>query len=341
MAQTMDDMKFIGFSGIFSQSFKTIFTWKKTFAQITLTLILPLAFTFISHMYISNQFFNQIEKNPYQLLTGAFDSYQSYYHTESTPADWRNYFLFKSITIAAVTVLSVLSTATVVYTIASVYTGRDVTYRKSMKVIPKVWKRLTVTFLCMLLTLFVYSLIASVLLFLCDVVLRFSVTYIFVWLAINILYIFGFMYLTTVWQVASVVSVLESSYGIKAVIKATDLMKGKRITALMISFMLSQFLVGVVYFFMALVVYNEADLVPVWQVMIGIICGILLVILFLVVMVTQTVLYLVCKSHHLEVIDPVSLSTFLSAYLSDSRPVFRTGEDIQLGRTQNQPVSQV
>ncbi|KAI3686096.1 hypothetical protein L1987_79766 [Smallanthus sonchifolius] len=341
MDQTMEDMKFIGFSGIFSQSFKTIFTWKKTFAQITLTLILPLAFTFISHMYISNQFFNQIEKNPYQLLTGAFDCYQSYYHTEASPADWRNYFLFKSITIATVTVLSVLSTATVVYTIASVYTGRDVTYRKSMKVIPKVWKRLTVTFLCMLLTLFGYSLIASVLIFICNAGDEYLATNNIFLLAVSIVYVYGFLYLITVCQIANVVSVLESSYGIKAMIKSTDLMNGKRKTALTTSYVLYLILACVVFVYMPLVLHNKADLADVWRVVIGVVCGVLLVILFLVVMVTQTLLYLVCKSHHREVIDPVSLSTFLSAYLSDSRPVFRTGEDIQLGRPQNQPGSQV
>ncbi|KAI3820401.1 hypothetical protein L1987_07947 [Smallanthus sonchifolius] len=306
MDQTMEDMKFIGFSGIFSQSFKTIFTWKKTFAQITLTLILPLAFTFTAHMYL----FNQIEKNPYQLLAGAFDSYQSYHHTEATPTDWRNYFLFKSIFIATVTAFSVLSTATVVYTIASVYTGRDVTYRKSMKVVPKVWKRLTVTFLCMLLTLFAYSLIASVLIFICNAGDEYLATNNLFWLAVAILYGYGFLYLIIVCQIANVVSVLESSYGIKAMIKSTDLMIGKRKTALTTSYVLYQILACVVFVYMPLVVHNKADLAVVWRVVIGVVCWVLLVILFLVVMVAQTVLYLVCKSHHREVIDPVSLSRF-------------------------------
>ncbi|KAL8510732.1 hypothetical protein ACS0TY_017521 [Phlomoides rotata] len=35
-----------------------------------------------------------------------------------------------------------------------------------------------------------------------------------------IVYAFGFVYLTIVWQLGSVVSILEDSYGIKAVIKS-------------------------------------------------------------------------------------------------------------------------
>ncbi|KAL8215640.1 hypothetical protein R6Q57_022477 [Mikania cordata] len=338
MNATMEELKFIGFSGIFSQSFKTIFTWKKLFIQITLTLILPLSFIFIAHMTISHRFFNQIEKNPYQLFSCAFDNYKSYYDTS---ADLRNYFLFKLITISTVTVFSVLSTSAVVYVIASVYTGRDVTFRQSMKYVPKVWKRVTVTFICMLLTLIAYTLIASVLIFVLSVVIGIPVPGNLVWLASSIVYIFGFLYLITVWQVAAVVSVLESSSGVKAMIKSSDLLAGKRKPALTTSIMLYQFLTGVVIVYMLFVAYDGAALAMVWRVVIGIMCGVLTVIVFLLIMVTETVVYLVCKSYHREPVEPVSISTYLSAYLTDSRPVFRTAEDIQLGRPHNQPVSQV
>ncbi|KAF5807586.1 hypothetical protein HanXRQr2_Chr05g0235321 [Helianthus annuus] len=341
MDQRMEEMKFMGFSSIISHSFKTIFTWKKTFSLITLTLILPLTLIFIAHMQFSYFFYDQIEPNPFQLFLGAFDSYKSYYNQNTTTADdWRSYFLFKFITLAIITILCVLSTACIVYTIASDYTGREVTYTKSMKVVPKVWKRLTLTLLCMYLSLFAYALIASVAIFVCSSVVTQGPGNVFM-LIYGIIYIYWFLYLSIILQIASVVSVLESSYGIKAMIKAMDLMNGKRKTALAVSYVLYQFLVCVVYVYMAFVVYNNAGLSPVWRVAIGIICGLLFVVIFLLFVASETVLYLVCKLHHGETIDPTSLSTYLSSYLSDSRPVFRTGEDIQLGRPQNQLVSHV
>ncbi|KAI3689418.1 hypothetical protein L2E82_47374 [Cichorium intybus] len=340
MDATQEEMKFIGILGIFSKSFKTILTWKKIFTQITLTLILPLTIIFIAHTEISRRFFNKIEEDPYQMFVNAYEYYRSYI-SEVSPTDWLYYSLFKIVSIIIFTFFSLLSTTAVVYTIASVYTGGDVTYRKVMKVVPKVWKRLTVSFLCMFLTFFAYNLMASVVFFLWSVTLREFVVSFFVIFPLIILYIFGFLYLAIIWQLASVISVLESCYGLKAMIKGMDLMKGKQRVALMVSFLLYGLLAGVVFMYLALIVFDGAELSPVWKVAVGILCCVLLVITFLLIMVIQTMLYLVCKSYHRETIDKVSLSTYLGAYLSDSQPAFMVGEDIQLGRPQNQRMSQV
>ncbi|XP_023753611.1 uncharacterized protein LOC111901973 [Lactuca sativa] len=336
MDATQEEMKFVGLLGIFSKSFKTVFAWKKIFTQITLTLILPLAIIFIAHTEISCRFFHQIEEDPYQMFVNAYEYYRSYI-SQTSPTELLFYILFKITSIALVTLFSLLSTAAVVYAIASVYTGSDVTYRKLMKVVPKVWKRLTVSFICMFLTFFAYNLISSVVFFLSSVIfMEFYILF-----AISIPYIFGFLYLAIVWQLAIVISVLESCYGLKAMIKSMDLMKGKRRLALMVSFLLYGLLGSVVFMYLALVVLDAAELAVVWQAAIGILCCVLLVIMFLLIMVIQTVLYLVCKSHHREAIDKVGLSTYLGAYLSNSQPAFMVGEDIQLGGSQNQPVSQV
>ncbi|GJZ75217.1 hypothetical protein Tco_0639682 [Tanacetum coccineum] len=67
----------------------------------------------------------------------------------------------------------------------------------------------------------------------------------------------------------------------------------------------------------------------------------LFVIGFLVTIVAQTVLYLVCKSHHQETVDLGSLSAYLGASLSDPQPISTAGEVIQLGRPQNESTTQV
>ncbi|XP_076919367.1 uncharacterized protein LOC143580146 [Bidens hawaiensis] len=342
MDQTMDDIKFIGFAGVFSRSFKTIFNSKKIFAQITLTLILPLTLIFIAHMEISYRFFYNIESNPYKLLTGSFDGYHFDYTTTTTANVWRGFFMFKIITLVILTTFIVLSTASIVYTVMCVYTGRDVTFLILFKVVPKVWKRLIVTLLLMLLILLAYSLIASVVIFACNVVFGLPTRSVNIFTLIYIVvYAYGYIYLSIIWQIAVVTSILESSHGTRAMIKSTDLINGKRKTAIMVSYVLYQFLAIVLFVYMTFVMSNQADLTLVWQVVIGIICGSFLLAFFLVIIVAQTVLYVACKSHHRETIEVLSLSTYLSSYLSDSGPVLRMGEDIQLGRTQNRLASQV
>ncbi|XP_076901324.1 uncharacterized protein LOC143555702 [Bidens hawaiensis] len=293
-------------------------------------------------MEISNRFFYKIESNPYKLLTGAFDGYHLVYTTTTTANEWREYFMFKLIMLVILTTFIVLSTASIVYTVVFVYTGRDVTFLILFKVVPKVWKRLIVTLLLMLLILFAYSLIASFVIFACNVVFGLPTTSVNIFTLIYVVvYAYGYIYLSIIWQTAAVTSVLESSYGMRAMIKSTDLINGKRKTAIMMSYVLYQFLAILLFVYMTFVLYNETNLALVWQVMIGIICGSLLVAFFLVIIVAQTVLYLACKSHHRETIEVLSLSTYLSSYLNDSGPVLRMGEDIQLGGTQNQPASQV
>lgn len=341
MDPTQQDLKFIRSMGIITESFKTILKWKKIFAQITLTLILPFSIIFIAHMEISKRFFHKIERDPFELLTGVVEGYRSFFYAQVTSVDWLYYLLFKTIFITVVIVFCLLSTAAVSYTVASIYTGSDVSYRKSMKVLPKVWKRLILTLLCMFLTLFAYNLITTVFFFLWFVICSDTVASPFVLFAIFISYVFGFLYLSIIWQIASVVSVLENSLGLKSMIKSMDLIKGKRRVAVSISFLSYTFLVGTVLMYMALVLSDDGYMGFLYKLVIGILCWILLLITFLLFTVTQSILYLVCKSHHRETIDKVSLSTYLGAYFGGSQPVFKIGEDIQLGRPQPEAASGV
>nr|XP_043639478.1 uncharacterized protein LOC122610564 [Erigeron canadensis] len=210
-----------------------------------------------------------------------------------------------------------------------------------MRVVPKVWKRLVTTFLSMFLCIFNYALLSSVVFFLWSAV--FWETYLNIgFLALDFLYCLIFIDLAIYWQIASVISVLENGPQDVIMTKANNLMKGKKKVALRISAIMYLFFAGIVLMYMVFVFDDGPKMVLVWKIMIGIMCFVLLMITLLLMMVVQTMLYLVCKAHHGEVVDPVSLSTYLGAYLSDSQPpVFRVGEVIQLGRPQNRPTSQV
>ncbi|KAE8735090.1 hypothetical protein F3Y22_tig00000477pilonHSYRG00448 [Hibiscus syriacus] len=86
------------------------------------------------------------------------------------------FWLFKAAYITLYLIFSLLSTAAVVYTVACIYTARELTFGKVMSVVPR--------------TDVVDAVLALVLLF----------------------YFVGFLYMTIIWQLASVMSVLDSSH---------------------------------------------------------------------------------------------------------------------------------
>ncbi|KAI7735884.1 hypothetical protein M8C21_018951, partial [Ambrosia artemisiifolia] len=131
MDRTEEDMKLVGFFGIFNQSFKTIFSRKKIFTQITLSFILLLAIIIAVHIEISQHVvFRKINNN--SLPYNTYD-----YSREATAIEWLYYALFTCAYLLFLTALSILSTSTVVYNVASVYTGREVVFHNVIKVIPK------------------------------------------------------------------------------------------------------------------------------------------------------------------------------------------------------------
>lgn len=327
MDREQEQMQFLGLFGIFKESFKIIISWRKIFTQITLTLILPLTFIFLAHLEISNSLFRDIKHTEYEKDVTRPGTKRYNNLSDTLSSEWITFVLFKVAYFTIFLVLSLLSTAAVVYTIASIYTGRNLTFRTVMSIVPKVWKRLMVTFLCMFAAIFVYNFIAVVVMVICMVVFPYNAFGTVLLYAVLLVYVLGFVYLTVIWLLASVVSVLESSYGIKAMAKSKDLIKGNRVVAIVIFFMLNLSFSLIQFLFELLVVHGSS--LQVWKrVGFGVLSFVLLLTLFLCWLVIQTVLYLVCKSYHHENIDKGDLSNHLESYLGEYEPL--SGKDVQL-----------
>jgi hypothetical protein len=326
MDREQEDMQFLGFFGIYREASKIILSWRKVFAQITLTLILPLSFIFLAHMEVSDLLFSKIIHNEM-----AFDETRAGTPKHNKLSDivkheWVAFYIFKAAYFTFLLILSLLSTSAVVYTVACIYTGREVTFDKVMSVVPKVWKRLMLTFVCTFIFFLAYNIVAISIFILLVLSLEPS-KFIVAMYVLAILYFVGFIYMTMVWHLASVMTVLEDTCGIPAMIKSKALIKGKTGVAtiiflkLNISFWLIQFA------FETLVVRGES-LGMVNRVSYGIICLLLLFLLILFGLVIQTVIYLVCKSYHHENIDKSALSDHLDVYLGDYVPL--KTKDVQL-----------
>ncbi|GJS83002.1 hypothetical protein Tco_0718065 [Tanacetum coccineum] len=328
MDKPQEEMQELGFFGIYKETFKTILEWKKIFTQITLSFILPLSFIFILHYVIADL----LDWNIYH-AEERVDNSNTYNHHlyHKLSSAWIGYWVFKLIFMSLLLLFSLLSTAAIVYTIAEMYTGNEVTFKKVLKIVPTVWKRLALTFLWSYFGFFVYNVVTGVVFMIWYTTTNLDgvLSDVMFWI-IFVMYWIGLIYITVLWQLASVVTVLEGSSGIQAVLKSNALIKGKRWLSWFIFFVLYIIFVGDLFLFFAFMSYGFINLI------VGIVSVFILMNVFLLGYVAQTMLYLVCKSYHSEPIDKAGLSSQLGGYLGEFEPSSKANNDIQLGQPQFQ-----
>ncbi|XWS23634.1 hypothetical protein CRYUN_Cryun28dG0031700 [Craigia yunnanensis] len=331
MDREQEEMQFLGFFGIHKESFKAIYAWRKIFSNIALSLILPLSFIYLVHMEVSSLFFRKIDHNEIELdhTRSGTPKYEKLSDLISNELAY--FYLFKAAYFTLVFIFSHLSTAAVVYTIACIYTAREFTFKKVMSVVPKVWKRLMVTFLCIVVAMFFYHVVAYVVIIIWAISIGATDMGFAVLAVLGILYFIGFLYLTIIWHLASIVSVLEEAYGFQAMVKSKNLIKGKLWVTVVIFLMLNLISVIIQIAFQRLVV-NGSNLGMAIRVVYAIISFLLLSMLILFGLVVQTVIYFVCKSYHHENIDKSALSDHLEVYLGEYVPL--KAKDVQLEQYQ-------
>ncbi|CAA2982947.1 uncharacterized protein LOC111372000 [Olea europaea subsp. europaea] len=335
MDREQDEIQFMGFFGIFKESYNIVTSWRKIFSQITLALILPLSFIYLAHIQISELLFADIVHNEYMLDitpqgTSSYNTISSILSSELTA-----YTLFKIGYLIFFTILALLSTSAVVYTIACIYTAKEISFGKIMSVVPMVWKRLMVTFIWNFIIFFAYNLIAFlVLIFIFSLFLlgSYNKTVVTLTLLFIIIYLIGMVYISVIWHLASVVSVLEESYGLNAMAKSQALIKGKMGVSVGIFLVLGLCFSGIQMFFENRLVIRKGDIGLVNRVGYGSLCLFLLSILMLLGLIMQTIIYFICKSYHHENIDKSLLADHLGGYLGEYVPL--KTKDLQLEQYQ-------
>ncbi|XWS25039.1 hypothetical protein CRYUN_Cryun27aG0036700 [Craigia yunnanensis] len=175
--------------------------------------------------------------------------------------------------------------------------------------------------------MFSYHSVAFVIFIICAISIGASDMGFAVLVILMILYFVGFLYLTIIGHLASIVSVLEEAYGFKAMSRSKNLNKGKLWVAIFIFLKLSLTLgiIGIAY---QMLVVQGSTLCMANRVVYAIICFMLLSKLILFRLVIQTVIYFVCKSYHHENIEKSALSDQLEAYLGEYVPL--KTKDVQL-----------
>ncbi|XP_057972411.1 uncharacterized protein LOC131160596 [Malania oleifera] len=308
-----EELQFLSIPDIVKESISIPKLSPKTFYLITLTLIFPLSFAILAHTLFTHPLIAQ--------LTSAepSDAFRSHSHAH----EWSLLLTFQFFYLIFLFAFSLLSTAAVVFTVASLYTSKPVSFSSTLSAVPKVFKRLFITFLWVCLLMFLYNLVLIGSLFLLMVALDTQNVLLFLFAVLFMLTLFLVIhvYITALWHLASVISVLEPVYGFAAMKKSYELLKGKTRMAATLVFGYIATCGVIAGIFGSVVVRGGSHYGVFVRIVVGGFLVGVLVIVNLVGLLVQSVFYYVCKSYHHQGIDKSALHDHLGGYLGEYVPL--------------------
>ncbi|KAF5194257.1 hypothetical protein FRX31_016156 [Thalictrum thalictroides] len=152
----------LGFLCIYKEAYKTIISAKKIFILITITMILPLSVSTFTYFHIMHFLLNKIVDNCDALFPASSSAADKWilHHLPSLFL-WITFGIANVVAyVLVVSILYLLSTTTVLYTMRCLYSGKDLIFTKLLNVVhPKVSKRFLNYELMMLFHQFVVVLI--------------------------------------------------------------------------------------------------------------------------------------------------------------------------------------
>ncbi|KAI3947897.1 hypothetical protein MKX01_034562 [Papaver californicum] len=307
MDRKSEEFQSKGIFDIYREAYKVTMSWKKIFSQISFALILPLASIYLSQIEIAELLSNKIFFNLKSLDDAQVGNpnYNNFHPQVSS--DLIIVYVFIAIFMLFTSVLYLLSTSVIVYTVACVYSSKDISFKKVMCGVPKVWKRLMITFLWKFLILIVYDFIIVLVIILLAIlyVCLFKIFFVHIYkpafiifVVIMIIFILiGVMYITLVWFLA----------------KRKNLIKGKIRISWCIYITFQSCCATIQFAFRYHVVHGDS-LALVGRVSLEN-CYLLLLVIFVHFgLVNQTIVYFICKSYLKENIDKFSLADHLDGY---------------------------
>ncbi|CAL1402440.1 unnamed protein product [Linum trigynum] len=308
-----EELQFLSIPDIVGESISIPKQSPKTFYLTTLTLIFPLSFAILAHTLFTHPIISRLENQP-------TDDPATISH------EWTVLLVILFCYLIFLFAFSLLSTAAVVFTVASLYTSKPVSFSSTISAIPKVLKRLFITFVFVVLLMLAYNVVFLFVLvvFLVNIDTENPLLVLVSLLVICVLFLLIHVYITALFHMASVVSVLEPVYGFSALKKSYELLKGKAGAAGVLVFVYLT-ICGVIGGFFGSVVVRGGDRYGMFvRVAVGGFLVGVLVIVNLVGLLVQSVFYYVCKSFHHEEIDKLALHDQLGGYLGEYVPLRST-----------------
>ncbi|KAI3835913.1 hypothetical protein MKW92_025549 [Papaver armeniacum] len=277
--------KSLGFFGIYMDTCKFTVSWIKLCSQIFLATILPLTILYMSDIQLS--YF--IQNHTYQ---------------NNEKARWIAFGITKFVYLILSILFYLFSTSSVAYAVSCFYTSKDPNFKRVVGVFPKVWGRLLITFLLFFFILAICTIVYLGLLLGLMARLHGGARVALI-ICLSIPYIIVLIYITNVWNIAMVISVLEKDYGRKALVKSMRLIKGKIWVSSALFTVLAILFTAVIFGFVRRVVPGKTTNLGV-KIFVGIVCYVLAAYLLHFYLVIQAVVYFVCKAYHNEDVSNVA-----------------------------------
>ncbi|KAI5073286.1 hypothetical protein GOP47_0011299 [Adiantum capillus-veneris] len=212
--------------GILVESARILKQHRRLFFSLASTLILPLCFLLLAHHLVSGPLVHKIRHNEEFIEEHPGTSAAEHRQAEIAH-EWASLLAFFIAYLLFVLAFSLLSTAATVYSVACIYTERPLSYTKVLGVVPTVWKRLLITFAWVFVMIAAYHGIAILTIHL--TILSLVNVNMVLFIIILVLLILAFyslhVYISCIWHLASVISVLEDSYGFFALRRSVDLIR--------------------------------------------------------------------------------------------------------------------
>ncbi|CAN6457270.1 unnamed protein product [Victoria cruziana] len=310
MDLSQEELQYLGPLAILTQAVHIFRSSPKHFGAVTLVLVFPLSFAILAHSLITHPLLAQLH----------------HHDSSSRPSPLAALLVFQSLYLLFLFSFSLLSTGAVVYSVACIYTSKSISFSALLSAIPRLLKPLFHTFLWVFFLMFLYY-AAFVLCLL--LVLIFadsdddgpSLGTVLLLFLLGLFFGFLHIYIAAIWHLASVISVLEDSYGLAAMKKSRELLKGKMALAGMLVFvyLVACAIIGII--FTNVVVRREGEYSGGTKFIVGIVLVGLLVLVNLVGLLVQSVLYYVCKAYHHQGIDKSALYDHLGGYLGEYVPL--------------------
>ncbi|MCL7048069.1 hypothetical protein MKW94_011694 [Papaver nudicaule] len=215
-----EDLKFFNANQIINEAVKIPAKSSPVkFLLITLTLILPLSL--IQLLFENHNF----------ILYLIFDDYFSGHHHSSSAYNQfiRTYSVDEFFYILSLFFFSLLSTSAIVFTVASLYASKSVSFIPTLFAIPRIFKHLVVTFFYVLLLMIVNYLAACVPISVLPSAKINGALLLVIIFIFDVIYDLVHIHVTALWHLASVISVLEPNvYGLAAMKKSKQqLLRGR------------------------------------------------------------------------------------------------------------------
>eukprot|EP01018_Ginkgo_biloba_P035342 Gb_06154 [translate_table: standard] len=317
-------MEPVGFFGIIEESRRIISAYSRHFLGLSVLFLLPIAFLTCAASTFRNWI--NINEGHEELLSSARPYFYPrnihdtlFTHSVHSDAMETKVILLLILYAAVIFGLALCSNAAVTHSICNGFFGRAVKLPGAIKSVPgSVW-RLVFTALCAIgvlaglsaaFGLFSYLVIVGLSAFNVQVPSSTPI-YITMWIVVGLLVI----YLQIHWILASVIPVLEGSWGLEPLRRSTYLVKGMRRVAFFLNlfFGISGLVLALWANYLQSSASDSLDLLSKIVQSITVLAA--MTILFLYNIATNTVFYMYCKAYHNELLGAI-VEEFAQDYMS-------------------------